>query len=104
MTNENLREGTSKPVNVAVPGPEEDATSIAKLTGRQKLWLVDLVIMKRVRFIAILAGCGVVYRLLGHGHEPLGPLDASPQHGLARTRPGEGVLLPDGSPGRPHDL
>ncbi len=29
------------------------------LTGRQKLWLVGLVIMKRVRFIAILAGVGL---------------------------------------------
>ena len=31
------------------------ATKSTELTGRQKLWLVGLVIMKRVRFIAILA-------------------------------------------------
>ena len=30
-----------------------------ELTGRQKLWLVGLVIMKRIRFIAILAGVGL---------------------------------------------
>ncbi len=29
------------------------------VTGRQKLWLVGLVILKRVRFIAILAGVGL---------------------------------------------
>ena len=29
------------------------------LTGRQKLWLVGLVVMKRLRFIAILAGVGL---------------------------------------------
>jgi Cu(I)/Ag(I) efflux system membrane fusion protein len=33
------------------PAPRE-------LTGRQKLWLVGLVVMKRVRFVAILAGVG----------------------------------------------
>ncbi len=30
-----------------------------ELTGRQKLWLVGLVIVKRIRFIAILAGVGL---------------------------------------------
>jgi len=34
-------------------------TPAPELTGRQKLWLVGLVIMKRVRFIAILAGVGL---------------------------------------------
>ena len=35
------------------------AAEAAELTGRQKLWLVGLVIMKRVRFISILAGVGL---------------------------------------------
>ena len=39
--------------------PAEILTSEPELTGRQKLWLVGLVIMKRVRFIAILAGVGL---------------------------------------------
>ena len=39
-------------IPVLTPEPE--------LTGRQKLWLVGLVIMKRVRFIAILAGVGLL--------------------------------------------
>ena len=38
---------------VEIPTPEPE------LTGRQKVWLVGLVIMKRVRFIAILAGVGL---------------------------------------------
>jgi len=35
------------------------AAETPELTGRQKLWLVGLVIMKRIRFIAILAGVGL---------------------------------------------
>ncbi|MEI8372938.1 MAG: efflux RND transporter periplasmic adaptor subunit [Planctomycetota bacterium] len=35
------------------------AAEASELTGRQKLWLVGLVIMKRIRFIAILAGVGL---------------------------------------------
>jgi Cu(I)/Ag(I) efflux system membrane fusion protein len=44
--------------------PIVDATGIispvSELTGRQKLWLVGLVILKRVRFVAILAGVGLL--------------------------------------------
>jgi Cu(I)/Ag(I) efflux system membrane fusion protein len=38
----------------------ENIPPAPELTGRQKLWLVGLVILKRVRFIAILAGVGLL--------------------------------------------
>ena len=41
------------------PKVAENHSAKPDLTGRQKLWLVGLVIMKRVRFIAILAGVGL---------------------------------------------
>ncbi|MGO9113200.1 MAG: efflux RND transporter periplasmic adaptor subunit [Thermoguttaceae bacterium] len=45
------QENTLPTASIAAAAPE--------LTGRQKLWLIGLVIMKRVRFIAILAGVGL---------------------------------------------
>lgn len=35
-----------------------DAPQVQQMTGRQKAWLIFLVVMKRVRFLAILAGIG----------------------------------------------
>ena len=44
---------------VSSPNRHRRDACAPELTGRQKLWLVGLVIMKRVRFIAILAGVGL---------------------------------------------
>ena len=56
---------------VGGPAPPPDEP----LTRRQKVRLVGLVILKRLRFIAILAAVGHVHRLLGHGEELLGQVD-----------------------------
>jgi Cu(I)/Ag(I) efflux system membrane fusion protein len=46
--------------DVAISEPNGGATpATPELTGRQKLWLVGLVVLKRVRFIAILAAVGL---------------------------------------------
>ncbi len=69
MANENLPTEIKEAAGVIAPAPETGGTPTLRdtgerpmtpeLTGRQKLWLVGLVIMKRVRFIAILAGVGL---------------------------------------------
>ena len=55
MANENTPQVIAEPIVVAagIIAPQP------RLTSRQKLWLVGLVIMKRVRFLAILAGVGL---------------------------------------------
>ncbi len=40
---------------------DDGAPSQPEMTGRQKMWLIFLVIMKRVRFFAILAGIGCFF-------------------------------------------
>ena len=65
------------------------------LTGRQKLRLVGLVILKRLRFIAILAGRGPVHRLLGHGDELLGQVDpAAKRRCPVELEPGQEFYCP----------
>ena len=69
MANENTPEEIVEAVEIITPEPDAGGTPTLRdtdemprqpeLTGRQKLWLVGLVIMKRVRFIAILAGVGL---------------------------------------------
>ena len=50
----------AEPVEIRVPKPGTgEPPRLPELTGRQKLRLVGLVIMKRIRFIAILAGVGL---------------------------------------------
>ena len=63
MANENTQRKPEEPVElvgVLVARPATFTTpTLPELTGRQKLWLAGLVIMKRVRFLAILAGVGL---------------------------------------------
>ncbi len=60
MANENRPEETVEAGEiVAAKSDAGKMPTLPELTGRQKLWLVSLVIMKRVRFIAILAGVGL---------------------------------------------
>ena len=60
MVNENIPAKTIEAAGIVASAPDTGATPmLPELSGRQKLWLVGLVIMKRVRFIAILAGVGL---------------------------------------------
>ncbi len=60
MADENIPADFAEPVEIITPLPVADEMpTLPELTGRQKLWLVGLVIMKRVRFIAILVGVGL---------------------------------------------
>jgi Cu(I)/Ag(I) efflux system membrane fusion protein len=57
------RTAADEPIGPAVPGdnaaPKTAGTGTPPMTGRQKLRLIGLVILKRVRFIAILAAVGL---------------------------------------------
>jgi Cu(I)/Ag(I) efflux system membrane fusion protein len=55
MTEENARGSQGEPTSDTNSARHNDEP----LTGRQKLWLILLVIIKRVRFLAIVAGVGV---------------------------------------------
>ena len=89
---------TADVAGLSTPRPERP------LTGRQKLILVGLVILKRVRFSADPAGRRDVHRLLGHDQELLGQVDPAAKCRGARVGRGARVLLPDAPASHADDL
>ena len=83
---------------------EDNAPPDVPLTRGQKLRLVGLVILKRVRFIAVLAGVGL---FIGYWDTVMNYWDKWTQPrsvACARIGAGPGVLLPDGPASGPLDL